>query len=160
MRRMLSRQNHSWYNDDIHHTRKLRRINEKTWRKTGLEIHRQIFVQHQTAVTIMIQEAKCNHVTAVLSNGDSKTCFLVINSVFKSIERKFLNTYNMETLCSECASYFSGKVIAIRKAIDCRIVDEGLVRDNSDVNVTNNVQLIQLAQTTDGEIEKIIKQCP
>ena len=48
--------------------------------------------------------------------------------------------YNMEMLCSEFASCFSGKVTAIHEAIDCRIVDKDLVHDNSDVNVSNNEQ--------------------
>ena len=64
----------SWYNDDIHHARKLCRINEKMWRKTDLETLQQIFVQHRTAVNIMMHEAKCNHFKTVLSNGDFKTC--------------------------------------------------------------------------------------
>ena len=55
---------------------------------------------------------------------------------------------------------FSGKVTAIREAFDCRIVDEDLVHDNSDVNAYNNVQLIELDQTTEGKLEKIIKQLP
>ena len=36
-----------WYSDDIHHARELRRLNEKRWRRSGLEIHRQIFVEHE-----------------------------------------------------------------------------------------------------------------
>ena len=38
-------------------------------------------------------------------------------------------------------------------------MNEDLVHDNSDVNVSNNVRLVQLDQTTDEELEKIIKQC-
>ena len=124
-----------------------------------MEIHQQISAQHWTAVNIKIHEAKCYHFKAVLSNGGSKTCFRIINSIFKSGERTFPNTYNMETLCSDFASYFSGKVIAICKATDCWIVDKDRVHDSSDVNVSNHVQLVQLDQTTDGKLEKIIKQC-
>ena len=41
-----SRRKEPWYNDDIHNARALRRSHEKRWRKTKLEIHRQIYVQH------------------------------------------------------------------------------------------------------------------
>ena len=61
-------------------------------------------------------------------------------------ERTFPNAFNVERLCSEFASYFFGKVTTIRDVFNCRIVE-----DNSDVNVSNTVQLVQLGQTTDGE---------
>ena len=41
-RMKTSRRKEPWYNDDIHNARALRRSNEKRWRKTKLEIHRQI----------------------------------------------------------------------------------------------------------------------
>ena len=47
-----------WYNDDTCNARALRRSNEKRWRKTKLEIHRKIYVQHRTAVNAMNTRAK------------------------------------------------------------------------------------------------------
>ena len=46
VRMKACRRKEPWYNDDIHQARTLRRANEKRWRTTKLEVHRQIFVEH------------------------------------------------------------------------------------------------------------------
>ena len=37
------RPNTQWFNNDIRETKKIHRAAETRWRKTGLEVHRQIF---------------------------------------------------------------------------------------------------------------------
>ena len=39
-----SRERQPWFTDDIHHGRQLRKANERHWRATGLEVHRQIYM--------------------------------------------------------------------------------------------------------------------
>ena len=153
-RRKVAREYHPWYNDDIHHVRKLRRVNEKMWRKTGLEIHRQIFAEHRNTV---IHLAKCDYFKSKLSDGDSKTCFRVMDSLFKSADRKLPSTSNMNTLCSDFAGFFSGKVDAIRKEIDLQVADGNLV--TIDICAPRSEQLVSLVDTTEEELESIIKQC-
>ena len=156
-RRKVVRKYHPWYNDEIHHARKLRRVNEKIWRKTRLEIHRQIFADHRNTVNTMINLAKCDYFKTKLSDGDSKTCFRVMDSLFKSADRKLPSTSNMNTLCSDFASFFSGKVDAIRKEIDLQIADGNLVTIDSCAPRTE--QLESLDETTEEELESIIKHC-
>ena len=156
-RRKVARKYHPWYNDDIHHARKLRRVNEKMWRKTALEIHRQIFAEHRNTVNAMIHLAKCDYFKSKLSDGDSKTCFRVMDSLFKSADRKLPSTSNMNTLCSDFAGFFSGKVDAIRKEIDLQVADGNLVTIDS--CAPRSEQLVSLDDTTEEELESIIKQC-
>ena len=75
------RRKEPWYNDDIHQARALRRANENRWRTTKLEVHRQIFVEHRTAVNNMIKRAKRAHYESVLSSLDQRTCFRVVNTL-------------------------------------------------------------------------------
>ena len=58
VRMKAGRHKEPWYNDNIHEAKALRRANEKRWRTTKLEVHRQIFVEHRTAVNNMIKRAK------------------------------------------------------------------------------------------------------
>ena len=44
VRMKACRRKESRYNDEIHEARALRRANEKRWRSTKLEVHRQIFL--------------------------------------------------------------------------------------------------------------------
>lgn len=146
VRQTLSRQDHPWYNDDINYARKLRRNNEKrggrrVWRHTG-----------KSSFSIGLQLI---YFKAVLSNGDSKTYFCLINTLFKIGERT--NTWN--ALLGVCFLLFW----IVREATDCWIVDEDIVHNNSDVNARSSVQLFQLDQTNYVElyiIDTTIDQCP
>ena len=108
-RRKVVRKYHPWHNDEIHHARKLRRVNETIWRKTRLEIHRQMFADHRNTVNTMIHLAKCDYFKTKLPDGDSKTCFRVMDSLFKRADRKRPSTSNMNTLCSDFAGCFFRK---------------------------------------------------
>ena len=61
------RRKEPWYSDDIHGARALRRANEKKWRSTKFEVHRQIFVEHRTAVNNMIKRVNRAHYESMLS---------------------------------------------------------------------------------------------
>ena len=103
-RMKISRRKDPWYNDDIHNAR-----NEKRWRKTKLEIHRQIYVQHRTAVSAMITRAKRAHYESVLSSLDQRTCFRVVNTLLKPPSTSRPQSSSTEKLCSDFATYFAEK---------------------------------------------------
>ena len=94
------RRKEPWYNDDIHQARALRRANEKRWRTTKLEVHRQIFVEHRTTVNNMIKRAKRAHYESVLSSLNQRTCFRVVNTLLKPPGIILPQSSNTETLCN------------------------------------------------------------
>ena len=112
--------------------------------------------EHRNTVNAMIHLAKCDYFKSKLSDGDSKTCFRVMDSLFKSADRKLPSTSNMNTLCSDFAGFFSGKVDAIRKEIDLQVADGNLVTIDS--CAPRSEELVSLDDTTDEELESI-KQC-
>ena len=118
---------------------------------------RQMFAEHRNTANTMIHLAKCDCFKTKLSDGDSKICFRVMDSFFKSANRKLPNASNMNTLCSVFAVFFSGKVDAIRKEIYLQIADGNLVTIDSCEPKTE--QLESLDDTTEEELESIIKQC-
>ena len=69
--------------DSIHEARALRRANEKKWRTTKIQVHRQIFVGHRTVVNNMIKRAKRAHYESVLSSLDQRTCVCVVTTLLK-----------------------------------------------------------------------------
>ena len=105
----MSRCKEPWYNDDIHNARALRRSKGKRWRKTKLEIHRQIYVQHRTAVNAMITRVKRAHYESVLSSLDQRTCFCVVNTLLKPPSTSRPQSSSTEKLCSDVATYFAEK---------------------------------------------------
>ena len=96
-----SRKREPWYNDDIHNARQLRRINETRWRKTKLEIHRQIFVQHRSQVNTMISRAKQQYYEQKLAATDQKTCFKVVSELLDTAGTTLPDRTNNQHLCDD-----------------------------------------------------------
>ena len=58
-----------WYTDKIHNARLLRRSLECKWRKSGLQIHKEMFLSQRKLVVHMIQDAKSEfYKSALLSD--------------------------------------------------------------------------------------------
>ena len=61
LRRSCKRSTPRWYCADIHSMRKLRRQSENVCRASGLEIHRQIHVDHRNALSNEICKSKIEY---------------------------------------------------------------------------------------------------
>ena len=61
-----------WYSDIIHLARRKRRRVERRWKKTGLEIHRQMFLQQRESVAKLINETKQKYYLNVLTGSTMK----------------------------------------------------------------------------------------
>ena len=79
------RPNTFWMNDDILNEKRVRRKCESTWRRTHLEIHRQIFISQRVKVTSMIQAAKVAYYQEkiIQCGHDQKALFNIVNSLMK-----------------------------------------------------------------------------
>ena len=104
------------YNDDIHEARALRRANEKRWRSAKLEVHRQIVVEHRTAVNNMIKRAKRAHYESVLSSLDQRIYFRVVNTLLKPRESFFHNPVTLK----HCAMISQLTLQRKHKELECR----------------------------------------
>ena len=61
-----------WNTDETHLMRQLRGKNKSIWRKSGLEVHRMIYINHINEVNQAIQKAKCDYYTTLLEKADVK----------------------------------------------------------------------------------------
>ena len=91
-----------WYCADIHVIHKLRRHTENIWRASGLEIHRQIYVDYQNAVSNEIRKAKIHHYQDLLLDADQNAAIKAVNSLLKAI---YLNCRTL-ILRITCATNF------------------------------------------------------
>ena len=151
-----------WYNDDIHNTRALRRSNEKRWRKTKLEFHRQICVQHRTVVNAINTRVKRAHYESVFSSLDQWTCFHMVKTLLKPPSMIRPQSSSTEKLCSDFATYFAEKTQGIRMQIHEKLISGEECSDYV-VDVSSqpaSYQLNRLLPTSDEELRNIIKLCP
>ena len=71
-----------WYNHNIDEAKKERRRAEKLWRSTKLSIHRDLFIAKKEIVNTLLQEAKVNHYTNLISDAnDQKKLFRIVNEL-------------------------------------------------------------------------------
>lgn len=150
-----------WYNEEIHHAQQLRHTNEKRWRQTKLEVHRQIFVEHRAQVNTMITQAKRDYYETVLSQGKKSDCFRVVNKMVNGQGARLPDTSSTENLCQNFASFFENKIAVIREKICNQIESEGLDTHDLDILFPLDVtpQLSELRSTTEHELAKIIRKC-
>ena len=48
-------------NDEIRDSKQQKRKAERTWRKTGLEVHKEIYAEKRTKLNLMIHSSKKEH---------------------------------------------------------------------------------------------------
>ena len=76
---------YKWYTDEIHLMRQLRRKNESIWRKSGLEVHRRIYINHRNEVNQAIRKAKCDYYITLLEKADVKVAISTVNRLLASL---------------------------------------------------------------------------
>ena len=69
-RRVMIRPNTPWFNDEIHAAKCERRDLEHKWRKSKLEIDRQMYCEQRQVVKHMIEEAKTSYYSASVDMCD------------------------------------------------------------------------------------------
>ena len=64
-----------WYNQMIHEARRIRRRSENKWRKSRLEVDKQVFLEKKAEVDRLINQAKNDYFKNQLFSADSKKQF-------------------------------------------------------------------------------------
>ncbi len=62
-----------WYTDEIRQAKQMRRQAERVWRKTGLMIRRQIFMERKQTVNNLLWSFEVNHYKCLISEHKSDT---------------------------------------------------------------------------------------
>ena len=63
--------------------RRERRRHERNWRKSGFQVHRQLYVDQRKRVNDMMDQAKQDHYRKELEGADTKTVFKRVNTLLK-----------------------------------------------------------------------------
>ena len=107
-----------WYNGDIADARRRRRKAESVWRRTKLEVHRQIFVAARDECNDLITEAKTTFYRDKLQYADNKSIFQIV----RSLSGKPPPSYPDHDSLGECANtfsaYFNDKIVEMRTKLE------------------------------------------
>eukprot|EP00914_Ancora_sagittata_P028856 GHVO01056918.1.p1 GENE.GHVO01056918.1~~GHVO01056918.1.p1 ORF type:complete len:113 (+),score=9.03 GHVO01056918.1:221-559(+) len=72
-----------WYSEEIAEVKRKRRNAEKTWRKTKLNVHLEIFKDQKRKVKLLMDQAREDYYGDVVEEceGDQKKLFRVVNKL-------------------------------------------------------------------------------
>ena len=150
-----------WYTNDINESKIKRRRLERRWRKSGLTIDRQMYVDQCNVVKDMVFKAKMAHYTNLISDAGNDS-----NALFKSIDRLLHRTPDrllptcadsLHTLSNDFVHFFKNKISNIRDKLptaDSAMNDLFIKFDNP----TLDCQLDVLSPTTCDELHKLAKK--
>lgn len=113
-----SRIHQPWYSNEIHEARRVRRRYEKQWRKTGLEVHHQLYLEQLELVNTMIENAKKVYLQGKLKDADSKSMFRTVNSLLNNNNKILPSHDSLPTLCDNFATFFKEKVDKIQEGLE------------------------------------------
>ena len=148
--------NTHWYNKDIAQAKLLRRQLERRWRKSPLEIHRQLYLKQKQHVQSLIRKAK----TACLSKQvedcgtDTKQLFKVANKLLNRKQSSSLPGDGTDEEIANCFNqFFVDKIAKIRSSLP-------VIQPNVSAIVSSPTSLESLHPASVSEVEKIIVEAP
>lgn len=112
-----ARPKHPWYNDEIHHSRRLRRKLERKWRKSRLNTDRQLYIEQRTATNALIEKSKERYYKNEFKNADCKTMFKKVNDLLNKNVKTLPIHESAQDLGNDFAMYFHNKIVAINKTL-------------------------------------------
>ncbi|KAK6181763.1 hypothetical protein SNE40_009552 [Patella caerulea] len=146
-----------WYNDSIKVEKKLRRKLEKQWKRTGLEIHRQMFVKQRNKVNHMIRKSKTEYISNKVLDVETdarKLHCLTASLCNKSKESSRPDGQTAKQAATDMSTYFKEKIDNSLAANG--IPDKSHIADKCEPEHT----WVDIQPFTSEEVKKIIKTLP
>ena len=119
-RRLTDRPSALWLTMQIKEAQQQRRCAERRWRKSGLTVHRQIFIHHHKKVKKLFQQAKKNYVCNKIETRSScKDLFQITDQLSgKKKDRTLPSSIPNVDLPNIFGDFFSTKIQRLRGELD------------------------------------------
>ena len=137
--------------------RRERRRAERAWRKSGLVVHKEIYVQARDRFNRCVEEAKSTYYKDRLQTRDKKVTFKVLKSLLNSQESTLPDHSNEKQLCNDFVNFFTDKVRKIKSSISVQAEKLGPSQTVSALPEACASKLGELTPTSVDELRAIIK---
>ncbi|XP_077862475.1 uncharacterized protein LOC144344404, partial [Saccoglossus kowalevskii] len=148
-----------WINVDIYHARTERRKAERTWRRTGLTVHRQIYKSKRNKVNDLIDVSRRSYFADKIAdcNGDQRKLFSIVNGLLGSTNN--LNALpihdNKINLANRFSMFFVDKIKKINQGLNLNLLNGNRFNE---LHKFSGDELKCFEPATEDEIIKIIKK--
>ena len=125
-RTIVIRPESKWYNNEIRVAKQQRRRSENKWRKSGLAIHREIYMSERQKVNDMIKDAKATYFREMISTHqkNTKQLFGVINDLLgKTRDNPLPPGPKKEDVAEMFGQFFVEKIDLIKASIPVADID-------------------------------------
>ena len=146
----------SWFNNEYALLRRQRRKAEKVAAKSGLPVHKEIFVKLRKETTMLAKSLKKAEINRSLlaANGNQKALFLAFNKLVDGKQDAQLPAHESEKELADCfGQYFVDKVKRIRESFGTGESCTQLVPDSFSGNILSDFELVTI-----NDIESLISE--
>ena len=150
-----------WMSEEILSVKREKRKSERTWRKTKLTVHLEIFraLCLKLKTLIHVAKEKCFKKQISDCGGDQKQLFGIVNSILgRGKQIVYPQHTDSLTLASLFNNYFVTKIADIRKEFPCIELDAAQM-STPDFNVHNShATLSDFTPTTNDEVQQLLSK--
>ena len=114
-----------WYTADIRKAKQLRRRAERLWRKTGLTIHRDIFMERRGDVNDLIRNTKTDYYANLIceNKDNNKKLFDVVNTLLGRKQSMPLPRKPVDILVESFSDFLSARLWPLRHPLGLMTVE-------------------------------------
>ena len=156
--------NTKWYSKELHTSKREKRKAERVWRRTNLEIHRQIYREKCLLISKLLFRSKQDYyLTSILECGnDTKRLFKLTGKLLGNNTDVILPTSDNDCdLANRFGNYFTGKIQTIRETLQVQNSETGTSLNILWADVKySGASLTQFYPASCDEIRKLIMKSP
>ena len=154
-RRITDRPSAPWLTVQIKEAKQQRRCAERRWRKSGLTVHRQIFIHHDEKVKKLFLQAKKNYVCNKIERSSScKVLFHITDQLSgKKKDSTFPSSIPTVDLPDTFGDFFSSMIQRLRDELDA-------TSGQPDFSVFCGPTLETFSLVTEQQVKNIILKAP
>ncbi|XP_064650036.1 uncharacterized protein LOC135501716 [Lineus longissimus] len=101
-----------WYTAEVHQLRRERRRTERAWRKSGLVVHKEIFIQARDCVNRCVEKAKATYYKDRLQSGDKNVIFRVLKHLLNTSGCSLPDHDSEKQICNDFVNFFTYTILS------------------------------------------------
>ena len=152
---IVERPDTAWMTPAVLSMKKTRRRAEKKWRKSRLEVHRQIYRQTRNRCKMEAKKARAEHIKEVLdgASNDPRKMYCIVNKLLgKDSVSPVLPEMEDQAAADALSAFFADKIKTIRESFTDDVqpsIEDDFV----------GTPLTHFEPVTDDQLRKIIRRC-
>ena len=150
----------AWYTQSVHRLKQERRVLERVWRKSGLEVHREAYCAKRLEIKSAISAAKRDHYSTAIVNSkqNSKDLFRIVDRLLHRDQQLGPPlSDSSEELAERFSDIFTKKIESIRSALDNGSVCK---QQPDDLTLPDGCLLSEFPPATHEEVRKLLMLSP